>query len=80
VAKRRRSPVGHTIGGILVGFDEQVLRRLPPAQEVVAQVDRARTVVPGTGLIIEFPDPSMPDPLFPVTQPEADVEADPMPS
>jgi hypothetical protein len=58
MAKRRRTPVGHSIGGILVGFDEQVLRRRPPGQEVVAQVDRARTIVPRAGLVIELPDPA----------------------
>lgn len=34
MAKRKR-PVGETIGGILVGFDQQVFRTTPPAQELV---------------------------------------------
>jgi hypothetical protein len=28
-------PVGETLGGILAGFDQQVLRRQPPAHELV---------------------------------------------
>ena len=55
--RRRRGPsVGTTIGGILVGFDEQVWRRQPPAHELVQQVDRSMTVVAPGGLTIELPD------------------------
>jgi hypothetical protein len=32
---RRKRPVGETIGGILVGFDQQVFRTTPPARELV---------------------------------------------
>jgi len=57
VAERRRrgSSVAQTIGGVLVGFDEQVWSRHPPAQEQVGQVDRARTVVVPGGLTVELP-------------------------
>ena len=48
--------IGHTIGGILVGFDEQVWRHQPPAQERVTEVDRLGTVVTPSGLTIELPD------------------------
>jgi regulator of ribonuclease activity A len=33
--KGRGRPVGDTIGGILVGFDQQIMRNLPPAHELV---------------------------------------------
>jgi hypothetical protein len=57
VAKRRPgASVGQTIGGILVGFDEQVWSRRPPAQERVQQIDRLGTVVTPTGLTIRLPD------------------------
>ncbi len=56
VPRRRSAPVGSTIGGILVGFDEQVWRRQPPAQERVGQVDRARTIVAPSGLTVELPE------------------------
>ena len=48
--------IGQTIGGVLVGFDEQVWRRQPPARERVAAVDRLRTVVAPSGLTIELPE------------------------
>ena len=35
----QRRPTGETIGGILVGFDQQVFRTLPPAHELVAEVE-----------------------------------------
>lgn len=54
--QKRANGIGHTIGGILVGFDEQVWRRQPPAQERVAEVDRLGTVVTPSGLKIELPD------------------------
>jgi hypothetical protein len=59
---RGRSPgLASTIGGVLVGFDEQVWRRQPPAQERVGQVDRARTVVAPSGLTIELPEGALGD-------------------
>lgn len=60
---RRPGPgtsVGRTIGGILVGFDEQVWRRQPPAQERVEQVDRLGTVVSGAGLTVTLPETARP--------------------
>ena len=35
MAKRRKHPRGQTIGGVLFGFEQQVLRTMPPAQELV---------------------------------------------
>jgi hypothetical protein len=48
--------VGQTIGGLLVGFDEQVFGRRPPGQEVVVEVDRLRSVSPAAGLTVRLPD------------------------
>jgi len=57
VTKKRRRPVGETIGGILVGFDQQILRDLPPAQELVQQSRPLRGLVGlGDGREIVFPD------------------------
>ena len=36
MAKKRPS-VGQTIGGIIAGFDQQIFRTLPPADELVAK-------------------------------------------
>lgn len=55
-----RGPKGgsamHTIGGVLVGFDEQVFGRTPPGGEVHEQIDRAQTISSANGLTIEIPD------------------------
>jgi hypothetical protein len=57
MTKKRRRPVGETIGGILVGFDQQILSDLPPAQELVQQSRPLRGLVGlGDGREIVFPD------------------------
>lgn len=33
--KRRKESIGQTIGGVLFGFEQQVLRTTPPPQELV---------------------------------------------
>ena len=43
MAKKRQS-TGQTIGGILAGFDQQVWRTTPPAQELVAKGKRLAPV------------------------------------
>jgi hypothetical protein len=57
VSKAKRRPTGSTIGAILVGFDQDVFRTLPPAEELVAKSKPVRGV-PGRapGLEITFPD------------------------
>jgi hypothetical protein len=37
MSKKKRKAVGGTIGGILVGFDQQVFRTTPPAHELVVK-------------------------------------------
>lgn len=57
MTKKRRRPVGETIGGILVGFDQQIFRDLPPAQELVQQSRPLRGLVGlGDGREMVFPD------------------------
>jgi hypothetical protein len=57
VTGKRRRPVGETIGGIIVGFDQQIFRNLPPAQEVVQKSQPVRGLSGlGDGLEIVFPD------------------------
>ena len=57
MTKKRRRPVGETIGGILVGFDQQIFRDLPPAQELVQQSKPLRGLVGlGDGREMVFPD------------------------
>jgi hypothetical protein len=59
VGKRKKGrSVGHTIGGILVGFDEQVFRTTPPVHELVAKGTPLRaTAADGGGtLAVDMPD------------------------
>ena len=57
MTKKRKRPVGETIGGILVGFDQQIFRDLPPAQELVQQSRPLRGLVGlGDGREMVFPD------------------------
>jgi hypothetical protein len=37
VSNKKHKAVGGTIGGILVGFDQQVFRTTPPAHELVVK-------------------------------------------
>jgi hypothetical protein len=58
-AKRRKSrPVGETIGGIIVGFDQQIFRTTPPAQELVAKARpvRGTSGQDGSEFDVVFPD------------------------
>jgi hypothetical protein len=56
VSKKRR-PTGQTLGAIIVGFDQQIFRTLPPAQELVAKAKPVRGVSgQAPGLEIVFPD------------------------
>ena len=57
-AKRKAGrPLGDTIGGILVGFDQQVMRTLPPPHELVVKGSPVRGLSGEAedDLIIELP-------------------------
>jgi hypothetical protein len=41
---KKRRPVGETIGGIIVGFDQQIFRTMPPVQELIAKGKPVRMV------------------------------------
>ena len=78
MAKRKKQPLGQTIGGILFGFEQQVLRTMPPGQELVhhARPDDPVPAGDGSFVTIEMPDemrvlPSGPDPAAdPALEPE----------
>lgn len=57
-AKRRKGSVGQTIGGMLVGFDQQIMRTTPPAEELVrhARPDAPAPAADGSQLVIRMPD------------------------
>lgn len=61
MAKERKKPgrpLGDTIGGILVGFDQQILRDQPPVQELVQKGSPVRGIAgeDGTELLVVFPE------------------------
>lgn len=62
MAKRRTgSTPGQTIGSILVGFDQRVLRSIPPVQELVAKGQLLRAVSgDGSSIDVVFPDEEPP--------------------
>lgn len=57
MSKKRRGPTGQTIGSIIVGFDQQIFRTLPPAQELVVKSKPVRGLSgQAPGLEVTFPD------------------------
>jgi hypothetical protein len=57
VSTKRRRPTGQTIGSIIVGFDQQIFRTLPPAEELVVKSKPVRGLSgQAPGLEVTFPD------------------------
>lgn len=57
MTKKKRRPSGQTIGAIIVGFDQQIFRTLPPAQELVVKSKPVRGLSGQDGeLEVVFPD------------------------
>lgn len=57
MTRKHRRPVGETIGGIIVGFDQQIMRNLPPAHELVQKAKPVRGLSgQAAGLEVVFPD------------------------
>ena len=59
---KKKQPLGQTIGGVLFGFEQQVLRTMPPAQELVhhARPDDPLPAGDGGFVTIEMPDDETP--------------------
>jgi aldose 1-epimerase len=49
VAGKKKPPIGQTIGGILVGFDQQIFRSQPPVHELVAKGTPLRAIAASGG-------------------------------
>jgi hypothetical protein len=76
VTRKRRTPSGQTIGSIIVGFDQQIFRTLPPAEELVVKAKPVRGVTgQAPGLVVVFPD----DVTVDAAGADVVVEADPEP-
>ncbi|MEO6207662.1 MAG: hypothetical protein ABIP77_06890 [Candidatus Limnocylindrales bacterium] len=74
-AKRKRGRhIGETLGGIIVGFDQQIFRTVPPVQELIAKAQpvRGTSGQDGTEFEVVFPDDQADLP-----SPEAPVEVEP---
>jgi hypothetical protein len=69
--RTKRRPVGETIGGIIVGFDQQIFRTTPPVQELIAkgQPVRGLSGEDGSEFQVVFPDDGEATP--PVAPPDA---------
>ncbi len=52
--RKRRDSLGQTIGGVLFGFEQQVLRTTPPAQELVHHARPDDPVPAGDGSFVTF--------------------------
>lgn len=57
-SRKKRQSMGQTIGGVLFGFEQQVLRTTPPAQELVhhARPDLPIAGADGEPLTLELPE------------------------
>ena len=63
MSKKRRRPMGQTIGSVIVGFDQQIFRTLPPAEELVVKSKPVRGVSgQAPGLEVTFPGDQDPVP------------------
>lgn len=86
MAAKKRQPAGQTIGGILAGFDQQVWRTTPPANELVAKGTPLRPIAAAGGgtFRVGMPDdPPAPGGEAPAAErlrlcaPGVEVEVDP---
>ncbi len=74
---KRKQPLGQSIGGVLFGFEQQVLRNVPPPEELVhhARPDDPVPAGDGTMLTITLPDDAGAVPDGPAAQ-EDDTRPD----
>jgi len=61
--RHRTESIGQSIGGVLFGFEQQVLRTMPPAQELVRPARPDSPIPAGDGSLIHIgmPDLVLPD-------------------
>ena len=60
--KKRKRSIGQAMGGIIVGFEQQILRTTPPAEELVrhARPDEPVPAADGSRLLITMPENLLP--------------------
>jgi aldose 1-epimerase len=59
--KKKAASVGQSIGGMLVGFDQQIFRTTPPTNELIAKADRLAPVAASGGGTMRVGMPGDPD-------------------
>ena len=76
---KKKQPLGQTIGGILFGFEQQVLRTMPPGQELVHHARPDDPVPAGDGgfVTIGMPDETRVLPSAPEAAPGPAPEPEP---
>jgi hypothetical protein len=57
--RRRQESIGQTIGGVLFGFEQQVLRTMPPSQELVHHARPDAPIPAGDGSMIHVSMPGL---------------------
>jgi hypothetical protein len=65
MAKRKKQPMGQTIGGVLFGFEQQVLRTTPPPQELVHHARPDDPIPAGDGGFVTIGMPDDHSPVLP---------------
>ena len=72
--RKKGRPTGQTLGAIIVGFDQQIFRTMPPVQELIVkgQPIRGLSGQDGSDLQVVFPG----DVLDPVAEPDAPEPVD----
>jgi aldose 1-epimerase len=78
VTKKKGQSVGQSIGGIIVGFDQQIFRTTPPVNELVAKGTplRAQAASGGGTLTVGVPDPAVDPERLELTAPGVGVIVD----
>ena len=75
--RKRKTPIGQSIGGVLFGFEQQVFRNQPPSHELVHHARPDDPVPAGDGTFVTF-EVSEPDPVAMAPDPDA-VDPEPEP-
>jgi hypothetical protein len=72
--RKRKQPLGQSIGGVLFGFEQQIFRNQPPPHELVHHARPDDPVPTGDGgfLTIDLPDDADPGPAAGLTPDLAD--------
>jgi len=59
--RKRKTPLGQSIGGVLFGFEQQVFRNQPPPHELVHHARPDDPIAAGDGTLVTFELPTDPD-------------------